>query len=178
MSIDEFLAFANGTDAAYELVRGEAVVMAPPTARHSRIAGRLATALGSRLRAPCEVFVEAGIVLPARDETYYQADIAVSCSPDAPGHGVSSPRLIAEVLSPSTSGHDKRDKLPDYRTIPSVEEILLVSSTAARVEVHRRTVHGWIVEDYLGREATVLLVGGTVELPLAALFDGLDLPAA
>jgi hypothetical protein len=38
------------------------------------------------------------------------------------------------VLSPSTTAHDFKTKLPDHQRMPSVRKILLVSSDERRIE--------------------------------------------
>ena len=58
---------------------------------------------------------------------------------------------VEEVLSPSTGQVDRWRKVADYRTLPSVQEILLVFSDERRVEVQRHTSDGWRVEDLIGR---------------------------
>ena len=62
--------------------------------------------------------------------------------------------MIVEVLSPSTEDHDRGRKVPDYREIPSLQEILVVASQERRVELWRREGDHWRVEDLIG-EATV-----------------------
>jgi Uma2 family endonuclease len=127
MTLDEFLSWDDGTDTRYELWGGIVVAMAPPMARH----GRLALALGGELRAalrprpPCGAFSKAGIALPDRNDTFYVADIAVTCEAlRAEDRLISNPVLIVEVLSPSTAATDRQIKIPDYRRIPSVQEVL------------------------------------------------------
>src|SRR5207245_10444306 len=67
MTVDEFLRWEDGTDTRYELVGGLVVAMAPPAARHSRLAGRLGGAIDAALRArpPCGVYPEARSLRPA-----------------------------------------------------------------------------------------------------------------
>ena len=43
------------------------------------------------------------------------------------------PKLIIEVLSPSTAGFDRGDKFKFYRRIPTLEEYVLIDSATARV---------------------------------------------
>jgi Uma2 family endonuclease len=47
-----------------------------------------------------------------------------------------------EVLSPSTAATDRDRKLPDYRTIPSLQDILVVSGSEPRIEHYRREADG------------------------------------
>ena len=51
-TVEEFLAWDDGTDTRYELVGGRIVAMAPPSPAHSLIAGNLAGEIRSRLRPP------------------------------------------------------------------------------------------------------------------------------
>jgi Putative restriction endonuclease len=67
-------------------------------------------------RAPCEIYCEAGIARPDRNDTFYVADIAISCEGLSPDDRLlRAPLLIVEVLSPSTSISDRQIKLADYR---------------------------------------------------------------
>ncbi len=84
---------------------------------------------------------------------------------------VAEPVLIAEVLSPSTAQYDRGTKLPDYCEIPSVREILLVSSTERRVELWRRDGPRWTVERLIG-EAELRLEVIDAAIPLAAVYAG------
>jgi Uma2 family endonuclease len=177
-TVEEFLAFDDGTDTRYELFDGEIVAMAPPARAHGTLVSRLARIIGNALRPPCEAIAEAGIVPPERGDSYYQADLAVTCTPGAPGDQfVAEPVLIVEVLSPSTAATDRDRKLPDYRRIASLRDILVVSSTEARIEHFRREADGWKVQDYAG-SGTVSLEAIGVTLELGELDAGVLAPAA
>jgi Uma2 family endonuclease len=127
-TVEEFLAWGDGTDRRYELVRGQIVAMAPPGEEHSTIVANLTFELRTRLEPPCRLLGQAGIALPGRDDTFYEADLAVTCAQPQPGRRhAPEPILIAEVLSPSTAAHDRTRKLDDHRRLPSVREILLVT---------------------------------------------------
>jgi Uma2 family endonuclease len=78
------------------------------------------------------------------------------------------------VLSPSTAATDRDRKLPDYRTIPSLHDILVVSSTEPRIEHFRRASDGWKIHDLRG-DGTVRLQGLDLTLDLAELYQGLTL---
>jgi len=173
LSLAEFLDWDDGTDTRYELIDGQVVAMAPPSPRHSVLAGRLARLIGAGLRPPCEVFIEAGIVAPDRPDSYLQADLAVSCRP--PGQqerGVAEPILIVEVESPSTVRHDRGVKVDRYRQLASVQEMLLVASHERRVQLWRREGARWSVEDVIG-DATLRLESLELAIPLSDLYVGL-----
>ena len=88
---------------------------------HAAIVINLGAELRSRLRPPCRVLGEAGILITDRSDTYYQADLAVTCAPpDRARQHVLDPVLLVEVLSPSTAVHDRGRRVEDYSRLPSV----------------------------------------------------------
>ena len=60
---------------------------------------------------------------------------------------ITNPLLLVEVTSPSTESYDRNAKLDSYRTIASLEEVLIVSHREPRLTVHRRTPSGWVVDE-------------------------------
>jgi Uma2 family endonuclease len=144
MSLAEFLVWDDGTDRRYELIDGRVLAMAPPAGAHAVIVVNLARQLGNRLKPPCYAAAEAGVVPPDRADTWYQADLVVTCTPLSPGaRWFAEPVLIAEVLSTATRAHDFKTKLPGYQRMPSVREILLISSEERRIERWLHEADGW-----------------------------------
>jgi Uma2 family endonuclease len=170
MTVAEFLEWNDGTETHYELVRGKIVAMAPPSAKHSVIASKIGGALEARLKRPCYVGMNAGVVRPDRDDTLYEADLVVSCTPlEADMTTIPQPTVVIEVLSPTTAEHDRGGKLYDYRRIPSVQEIALVASEQRHVEIWRRRGAKWEVEDLIG-DATLELETVGVAILFAAIY--------
>jgi Uma2 family endonuclease len=171
-TVEEFLEWDDGTDRRHELVDGRIVAMAPPSEAHAAIVSNLTIKIGNQLRPPCRILGEFGVRLTERADSFYQFDLAVTCSPaDAGRRYVAGPILIVEVLSPSTQLHDRGRKLDDYRQLPSVKEILLVASEQRRVQHWRRDGPRWIVEDLIG-DADLRLAAVADPIPLAAIYDG------
>src|SRR4051794_8704741 len=174
--INEFLAWDDGTDRRHQLLRGVVTMMAPPQTVHGRLVARLAQRLGAGMRPPCEPISEAGIKPPHRNDTYYQADLAITCEPLRRGQVyLAEPVVVVEVLSPSTAATDRLLTLDDYRLIPSVTDIVFVASGEIRIEHWRRTGKVWTV--------ALLGSGDRLELPdvgASADLDALyaDLPLA
>ena len=118
MTFDEFLRREDGTDTRYELIGGFPAAMAPPARAHGMLCARLAGVIDAALRSrrPCAAQTEAGIARPNRDDSFYVADLAVSCRPYRQGEqSVQDPILIVEILSPITERNDRRLKLPAYQ---------------------------------------------------------------
>jgi len=130
--------------------------MAAASDVHGALVARLGRQIGNTLRAGCEAITAAGIVPPERADSWHQVDLAVTCAGLTGQQFVAEPRLIVEVLQPSTAATDRERKLPDYRTIPSLEDILVVSSSEPRIEHYRREADGSKIQDLRG--------GGTLRL--------------
>jgi Uma2 family endonuclease len=177
MTLAEFLRWEDGTDTRYELIRGAPVAMAPPARAHGVLCARLGGLIdaGLRSRRPCMAQAEAGIAAPIRDDTFYVADLAVTCGPlQRDGQIAEDPVLLVEILSPTTERHDRRTKVPAYREIDSVQEILLIDSQSVYAEILRREGNRWITELVRGREAVLRLSSVDLQIAMADLYEGID----
>ena len=176
MTVAAFLDWDDGTHPRYEVVDGEPVAMAPASSAH----GQLVLACGSRLMAalqpPCRAVAEAGVRPDEHDDQFYVADVAVICTPHRAGERyLAEPVAIVEVLSPSTEAFDQGVKLPDYRRIASVREILLLSSTRMLAQVWQRSGDGWRVRDLTAPSDRVELPLVGFAATLGALYEGVAL---
>jgi Uma2 family endonuclease len=180
MTLDEFLRWDDGTETHYELIGGFPVAMAPPAAAHRMIAMRLGARIDAGLanRRPCNAQSEAGIIRPDRADTYFEADVAATCERHEFGQqALREPFLIVEILSPSTERHDRRVKLPVYRQLATVQEILLIDSDGIYAELHRRAGAQWITEILRGADAMLSLASAGIEVRLSELYEGIELTA-
>ena len=181
MTLDEFLRWDDGTETHYELIGGSPVAMAPPAEAHRILSMRLGSRIDAALagRRPCNAQLEAGVIRPDRADTYFEADIAATCEGNEVGRqAIKDPFLIVEILSPSTERHDRRVKLPVYRQIATVQEILFIASDGLYAELHRRADAQWITEILRGADARVALTSVGIEIPLADLYEGIALADA
>lgn len=53
------------------------------------------------------------------------------------------PSLVVEVLSPATEARDRGEKSLQYRSCPSIQEILLINAQFPIIELFRREKHGF-----------------------------------
>jgi Uma2 family endonuclease len=148
MTVDEFLAWDDGTDTRHEPADGLIRAMTPPAGPHRTIvvntSGTLYNALSNR--PPCRGEAEAGLRINAH--TMWQADLAVTCQP--PAREIVDPSLVIEVLSPSTRTHDLGQKLVDYKTLPTVTEIWMIDSERRWVQHCHRDKSGWLGQEFVG----------------------------
>lgn len=112
-------------DARYELIDGEAFLMAPaPLVEHQEVAGEVFRQLANQLDGkPCRPYIApVDVRLPRTDEadaaidTVVQPDVLVVCDPGkVDRRGVrGAPDWLLEVLSPSTAAHDQIAKRRTY----------------------------------------------------------------
>jgi Uma2 family endonuclease len=178
MNVAEFLRWDDGTDTRYELIHGVPVAMAPPASAHGMLCMRPGGAIEAALRTrrPCRVQSEAGIARPDRADTCYVADLAVTCAPHQRGEQlVTNPILVVEILSPGTERHDRHTKVPAYRQIGSILEIVLLDSESHYAEILRRDGDRWITELLQGRGGSLRLVSADVLIGMAELYEGIDI---
>jgi Uma2 family endonuclease len=176
MTLDEFLRWDDGTETHYELIGGFPVAMAPPAEVHRVLAMRLGSRIDAALssRRPRNAQIEPGIIRPGRADAYFEADIAASCAAIEIGRrAMRDPFLIIEILSPGTECHDRRVKLPVYRQIESVQEIVLIASDGIYAELHHRSRAQWITEILRGDESTLALASVGIEIAMSDLYEGI-----
>ena len=164
MGVEEFIRWQSTDDLSYELIDGVARAMAPPSARHGRIQLNVGAALHARLRPPCAAYVEYGIVPPGENSTYFQADLAV-VGPN--------PRVLIEVVSPTSIERDRGLKADAYRRIDSCDCILLIFSDRRRVERWTRDGERWLVQDHIGGAVPIAAI--ELNLELDEIYAGTDL---
>ncbi len=175
MTVEDYLAAEEQSDVRHEYLGGLVYAMAGKTHDHNRIVGNLYRTLSDHLSgAPCQVYmsdIRVNFDLK-RDEYYYYPDLVVTCDKrDDHPRFIRFPKLIIEVLSPSTERVDKREKFFAYTTVESLEEYVLVSQDTREVIIARR-VNEWRKEIVSGVDAVVTLASLGCTLPLSAIYDG------
>ncbi len=110
---------------------------------------------------------------------YVYPDVSVSCDMRDRGQveTLRYPRLIVEVLSPSTRGYDRFGKFAYYRACPTVEEYVLIDAQRQAVEVYRRASDNVWTLHPLGSEDDVELASLGVHFPVAAIYEDVVLPS-
>jgi len=161
-------------DERWEIIDGEAYAMTPaPSLKHQTITLNLATKLNDYFtNKPCKPFVApTDVVL---DETnVVQPDLLVvrdkSKMTDANIQG--APDLVVEVLSPSTSLKDKREKKALYERF-GVREYLLVYPDDALVERYSLAEGKYAVADILNWDERLRLTAfPELEINLWEIFE-------
>jgi Uma2 family endonuclease len=143
---EEFLAWEREQPERHEYRAGEVFAMAGGSPRHAALSANLVAELRSVLRdRGCQVF-SSDLQVGLADGSYVYADVTVVCGPVELHSGtrdvVANPRIVVEVLSPSTESYDRGLKWDGYRRVASLTDYLLVSQDLPRIEHFSREPDG------------------------------------
>lgn len=181
MTVEEFFDWQRRQDRNYELVDGVPVItvkaMIGASRRYDRVTvNALATLHGALRGKPCSATTDDQSVLTDRGTR--RPDITVDCgNADDRSMAVADPRVVIEVLSPSTVRYERFQKLEEYKRHPAIRVILLVDSEAPQVTVWRRVEGDWTYAELAGLDAVIELPEIDAELPLVELYADLTFEA-
>ena len=183
-TVTDYLQLERSAQERHEYRDGEILLMAGGTADHSLILVNVIGELRNRLKGkPCRAYESNLRIRIPRTVLYTYPDISVICGPrqsdptDPSGETMTNPRLIVEVLSPSTEAYDRGEKFDRYRKLDSLQEYVLVSQSTPRIETFLRQPEGnWLLTPISGITAVAKLRSIDVELPLAEVYAGVEFP--
>ena len=159
----------------HEYIGGELYAMTGATKRHNVICVNVSTAFAAHLRGgPCRTYVEAVKVrfTVKGEEIFYYPDVSVACGPqDLDKVFLTDPKLIVEVLSPSTERIDRGEKAQNYREVSTLEEYVLIDQRRLEVTLCRRS-DDWRPQVLTRSDAEAQLRSITFTLPLGRIYDG------
>lgn len=170
-TIDEYLRLERRSNVKHEYVGGTVYAMAGGTPEHAAMAMRIGASLLSQLRGrPCKAYSSdlRVRVLSSGLDTY--SDVTVVCGSEQRDRedkdALVNPIVLVEVLSKGTEDYDRGEKLDQYKTIPSLNEVVFVSYHEPGVEIWRRDEQGAWSQHATGRGATARLesVGCTLDV--------------
>ena len=179
VSVSDYLEGEKLADTRHEYLNGMVVAMAGASRRHNTICGNCFTALhGSLGHGPCRPFMgDLKVRIAKGNETlFYYPDILVECSsiPPEDDYYTTEPKVIIEVLSPSTERIDRREKFWAYQTLDALEEYVLVNQDKPDATVFRRP-NQWRPEAVTA-EGIIHLPSIGVEVAMRDVYAGLERP--
>ena len=173
MSVAEYFELEEKhPDTRYEYLDGYVYMMSGGTANHATISGNIYAMLRSLLRGgPCRVY-NSDMKVRVSEKRYFHPDVTVTCDSRDRGTAdlIQSPRLVVEVLSPSTQAYDRGRKLQYYLACPSIEEYLLVDARSMRIEIYRKEQTKWIYDAFEADDEVELTSLG-IRFPVAYAYE-------
>jgi Uma2 family endonuclease len=144
MDIDEFMAFIapRPKEERWHLIEGIAVMMAPPSVAHQRIAANVCNLLNRGFEAQGRqlfAYQEIAVRVPGVANFQPEPDVVVAPAPASFDLFVEDFRLIAEILSPSNTRSEIELKLRRYREAANNLYMLLIEPRDFLVEIRSRS---------------------------------------
>jgi Uma2 family endonuclease len=176
MSPQAFLDWEATQEQRYEYVNGDVFAMSGGTIPHNDLAVNLLLALVPQVRAQgCRINVSDVKVKIRRRFRYPDLVVTGDERDKAATKLFEYPKVVVEVLSPSTEATDRGQKLREYQSIATLQEYVLINSDQAIVEVYRR-IEGrvWRYESY-GPDDSLLLESLGFDYPIGKLYEGIVL---
>ena len=174
MTLDDFLVWEAEQPERYEYDGFGPVAMNGGTAAHDTIRMNLGSELVVRLRgSSCRAHGADLKILVAGRVRY--PDAYVTCTPIANGATwTSDPVVVFEITSKSTAAIDQTTKNAEYRATPSIRRYIMLSQESISANVYERIGDGWVGTLVTDPMAVLAMPEIGIELPLAALYDGLE----
>ena len=177
---EEYLALEEQAEYKSEYHNGEIIPMTGGTTNHNEISGNLYANLKFALKKkPYRVYIaDVRLWIPYHSVYTYPDVMVIKNEPiyaDKSRTTVTNPILITEVLSKSTQNYDQGDKFTYYRSLPSLEEYVLISQNSFHVMQYSKTEdRKWLLTEYNTEDALIKLISLDIEIELTELYTDVD----
>ena len=180
ISETEYLEIERKAEFKNEYYKGEIFAMAGATKEHNKIVAALIGELYAFLKGKgCDVFPSDLRVYNQDNGLYTYPDVTIVCGKeeylDDKFDTLLNPTVIFEVLSPSTEDYDRGTKFKLYRTIPSLKNYVIISSTEYSAEVYTRAEGDkWILSTTKNNDLSITISVIDYEMVLADVYAQVD----
>ena len=180
-SPEEYLEFEREAEVRHEYIDGEIYEMAGESLSHSRVCVNLGGEVRNKLKGKnCEALSANMKVRTTAASLFAYPDLTIVCGEplfhDRKKDVLVNPRVIFEVLSPSTAEYDRTTKFQKYRMgNETLTDYILVSQNKPFVEHFAKQPDGnWIYRSY-GEMTDVLEIESIeCELSLQEIYDRVE----
>ncbi len=177
---EEYLQLEEQSEYKNEYNDGKIIPMTGGTTNHNEIAGNFYANLKFGLRKQnFRVYIGDVRLWIPRYRVYTYPDVMVikgePIYADKGTTTVTNPILIAEVLSQSTQNYDQGDKFTYYRSIPEMEEYILISQQQYRIMQYVKTeAKKWLLSEYETEDSGINLSAVDFDLQSSEIYTGVD----
>lgn len=180
-SYEDYLRALEDSEIKLEYFDGEIYAMAGGTLAHAELGARVIALLSQSLGGGCRVFTsDAKVQVEATGLTTFP-DATVACGETRNAandrNALVNPTILIEVTSKGTEDYDRGEKLSQYRQIPSLKAVLLISHRSQRVTILERAPAGWATREVRAGEH-IVLQEPRLSLSVDALYAGVALDPA
>ena len=179
MTEEEYLRLERAAETKSEFYRGEVYAMAGASRFHNAVKDNFITQLNLRLNPQgCRTYSSDMKVWSPRTRLYSYPDIVIVCGKlefkDEHTDILLNPKVVIEVLSPSTEKRDRVFKFKGYIAIDSVQEYLLVSQDEPFIERIVRSDGHWKMTPFEGLDIDFELSSLSVRIPMNAIYRDVE----
>jgi Uma2 family endonuclease len=180
LSLEEYRNLETIAEVKHEYHDGEIIEMTGVSINHNSILINLIVLLKLALRGTNYRLQSSDLRLwiPQYNRGLYPDLMLIAGEPllsDNRNDEILNPCLIIEVLSPSTSGYDRGDKFRYYRSIPQLNQYLLVSQGEILIESYSKTSdNNWLLQEYTPARGIISLDSLGISLSLADIYEVID----
>lgn len=177
----EYIEMEIASEVKHEYCAGGIYAMSGARASHNDIAASLTISLGAQLRGiPCHPYGSDQRVKIEETGMRTYPDLSIACEPEFENEkqlDLMNPLVIFEILSPSTAAYDRGEKFRHYRTIPSLNEYILIEQNRPHIEQFIRQANnslargGWLLLEYDGLDREIKLASVPCVLKLGEVYE-------
>ena len=180
-SPEEYLALERAAEFRSEYIDGAIFAMAGESLNHGRIKADLVTILGNQLRGKnCESFTSDTKVRTPGINMFGYPDVLVVCGElihhDQFQDVILNPKVIIEVLSPSTEAYDRGEKFASYRQLESLTDYLLIAQARPLIEHFVRHRKFWMMSEETYLTQSLYIESIACHLPLKDVYARVEFP--
>ncbi len=178
----EYLELDRAAATRSEYYFGEVIAMAGASGPHNFIVSNIIGETRAALKGGACRVAPSDMRTRTTTGAYCYPDVSIICGQpvydDDQKDILLNPRVIFEVLSPSTESYDRGSKFIQYRSIPSLQTYVLVSQHRPIVECYFRqsNLPQWTLTDAQGLDSLIFIPGVEIELSLREVYDQIEFP--
>lgn len=172
-SKEDYFALAEELPFKVEYHENEIITMGLASLWHEAIIMNLGGILNVLFFRNDEILVlgsNSGVQIPKFEGGYYMPDVTiVKGNPIFKENStaiITNPYIIVEVLSPATKAFDLSEKLPEYKLIESLKQVIYVNPQKVSVSTFIRSENpnAWINQDFYSLEDSITVEDASISL--------------
>ena len=181
VSAAEYLARERSATQRNEYDNGVILLRESATKEHVTLGINLIGEIGTQLKgSSCQIFSSKMRLRVPMCNAYRYPDLSVACDAQFENDVLDvllNPVVLVEIASPSTMATDRARKWNQYRTLPSLQDYVLISPARVEVEQRHRADDGehWWIRVLESLEDELVLDSINCRVTLADIYDGIEL---
>jgi Uma2 family endonuclease len=177
---EEYLDAERKAEFRSEYLDGQVYAMAGASPAHNRIGVNLTRRLDEQLEGgSCQVFAADLKIRVAAAGPYFYPDLVVVCGKlqlqDSHGDVILNPKVVIEILSPSTESYDRGKKFQAYARHEHLSEYVLVAQDRVHIDHYVRQANGhWDFSSVVDPDDVVELPTIGVRLKISDIYRAVE----